>query len=135
MDVFDFGDTFPDHFGSIIATLRKGKITFRWKELSYHQQLVFTGHIGFFGVAKYAEGYSVPAAEKPEMAALVDDDLEMPAAGCAWCGTSAHSTETCTRFKPKAPEPKVDEPKADDAAETAAVAEGEGKKADDKTTA
>jgi hypothetical protein len=98
MDVFNFGDSYSDHFGSIIATLRKGKITFKWPELSYHQQLIFVGHIDFFGVSKYAADYSAPAAPKPEMGALADDDLEMPEAGCAWCGTTAHSTEQCTRF-------------------------------------
>lgn len=102
--------------------LEKGvKWASRWNEMGYEQQRGLAAVINTFGLeALQKEGFGKPSAEpaletaadekadggmtalamqyaanKQREAIMNDDFLEMPAQGCATCGTSGHDTASC----------------------------------------
>jgi hypothetical protein len=96
-DVFDFGAMSNEHFGAVIASLRKGKPTFRWQELGFEQQKTLAQHVRFFGIRMLESVCREPTAPPPPMRGDDDDDLELPECGCMYCGTTEHATEKCPR--------------------------------------
>ena len=98
--VFDFGKLPQEGFGAVLASMRKGKTTFRWAELDYAQQVATSRLIRLFGIECFGSQYDAPTAPPPAAVTVEDDGgLPPPTVGCSWCGTTAHATVDCTKFR------------------------------------
>ena len=96
-DLFDFGPMSNEFFGGIVASMRKGKPTFKWTELGFEQQKTMSEHVRIFDIYMLRDLCKAPTAPPPVIRGDSDDDLEMPECGCEYCGTTEHATAVCPR--------------------------------------